>query len=288
PTATAAMRLTHELLPPRQVRADVPRLLDDAIVRATRNDRTARFSDGTVMAAALAPQVPVKPSELTARLVAEVRESSELDALPREPEQRPLSGPIPTTRSEYARRLVGAFVGGLVLTLIAVVATQNLRSQEAPATPTGTPIEVAEVQLWDPVGRNDDNPDQVAAAADGDPTTSWRTIDRDGDFRGDGRDGIGLTFDLGESTEVRDVVLNANRGGIDVSIFRSQEYVDPGFGNLQPWGPPLASATDIRANQTFQLSPTSGRYWLVWITGLSTSGSENFNAEVAEVTFLGP
>ncbi len=287
PTATAAMRLTHELLPPRQVRADVPRLLDDAIVRATRNDRTARFSDGTVMAAALAPQVPVKPTELTAMLVAEVRESSELDALPREPEQRPLSGPIPATRSEYARRLVGAFIGGLVLTLIAVVATQNLRGPDGTTT-LGTPIEVAEVALWDPVGRNIDNPDEVAAAADGDPTTAWRTADRDSDFIGDGRDGIGLAFDLGESVEVRDVVLNVNRGGIDVSLFRSQEYVDPGFGNLQLWGSPLASASDIRANQTFQLSPTSGRYWLVWITGLSTSGSESFNAEVAEVTFLGP
>jgi eukaryotic-like serine/threonine-protein kinase len=287
PTATAAMRLTHELLPPRQVRADVPRLLDDVIVRSTRRDRTARFSDGAVMAAALAPQVPVKPSELTVALVSDPAESSELDALPREPE-RSLSGPIPTTRRDYFRRLVAAFVGGLVLTLIAVVATQNLRSEEPSGAITGTPVEVAEVLLWDPVGRNDDNPDSVGLAADGDPTTAWRSADYDRDFLGDGREGIGLVFDLGESTEIRDVIINANRGGIDVSIYRSNEFVDPGFGNLQPWGPVVASSADIRANQGFQLSPTSGRYWLVWITGLSTSGSDSFNAEVAEVTFVGP
>jgi eukaryotic-like serine/threonine-protein kinase len=287
PTATAAMRLTHELLPPRQVRADVPRLLDDVIVRSTRRDRTARFSDGAVMAAALAPQVPVKPSELTVALVTDPTESSELDALPREPE-RSLSGPIPTTRRDYFRRLVAAFVGGLVLTLIAVVATQNLRSEEPSGAITGTVIEVADVELWDPVGRNDDNPDSVALAADGDPTTAWQSADYDRDFLGDGREGIGLVFDLGESTEVRDVIINANRGGIDVSIYRSNEFVDPGFGNLQPWGSVVASSADIRANQGFQLSPTSGRYWLLWITGLSTSGSDSFNAEVAEVTFVGP
>jgi eukaryotic-like serine/threonine-protein kinase len=286
PTATAAMRLTHELLPPRQMRADVPRLLDDVIVRATRNDRTARYSDGSVMSAALATQVPVKPSELTVGLVAEAREASELDALPPEPE-RARTGPIPVTRREYARRLAAAFAGGLVLTLIAVVATQNLRADEAATAGQGTPLAVQDVGLWDPTGRNDDNPDGVGLAADGDPTTAWLSADYSDDFIGTG-DGIGLVFDLGTEQEVREVVLNANRGGLDVSLFRSDSYVDPGFGNLGPWGDPLASGADVRANHTFQLSPTTGRYWMLWITGLSTAGSESFNAEVAEVTFLGP
>jgi eukaryotic-like serine/threonine-protein kinase len=287
PTATAAMRLTHELLPPRQLRADVPRLLDDVIVRSTRNDRTARYSDGSVMAAALAPQVPVKPSELTIGLVTDAPESSELDALPPEPE-RARTGPIPVTRREYARRLTAAFLGGLALTLIAVLATQSLRADESAPAATGTSLPVQEVLLWDPTGRNDDNPDEVGLAADGDPTTAWRSADYTADLLGGGNDGIGLVFDLGEDREVREVVLNANRGGLDVSLYRSSQFVDPGFGNLGPWGDALASGADVRANHTFQLSPTAGRYWMVWITGLSTAGSESFNAEVAEVTFLGP
>jgi eukaryotic-like serine/threonine-protein kinase len=286
PTATAAMRLTHELLPPRQLRADVPRLLDDVIVRATRNDRTARYSDGSVLAAALAPQVPVKPSELTIALVGDPDDSSELDALPPEPD-RARTGPIPVTRREYARRLAAAFLGGLVLTLIAVVATQNLRASDVPARPQGTPLSVQEVTLWDPTGRNDDNPDAVGLAADGDPTTAWRSADYVDDLLGDG-DGVGLMFDLGDQQEVREVVLNVNRGGLDVALYTSAEYVDPGFRNLGPWGSPLASGADVRANHTFQLSPTAGRYWLLWITGLSTAGGESYNAEVAEVTFLGP
>jgi hypothetical protein len=287
PTATAAMRLTHELLPPRQLRADVPRLLDDVIVRSTRNDRTARYSDGSVMAAALAPQVPVKPSELTAALVAEAGDVSELDALPPEPE-RARTGPIPVTRREYARRLAAAFVGGLLLTLIAVLATQNLRADEVSSGSRGSSLPVEDVVLWDPTGREIDNPADVTRAADGDPTTSWRSADHENDLLGDGSDGMGLVFDLGSDQEVREVVLNANRGGLDVSLYRSSEYVDPGFGNLGPWGEPLATGMDVRANHTFQLSPTTGRYWMLWITGLSTAGSESYNAEVAEVTFIGP
>jgi eukaryotic-like serine/threonine-protein kinase len=288
PTATAAMRLTHELLPPRQLRADVPRLLDDVIVRSTRNDRTARYADGTVMAAALAPQVPVKPSELTVALATAPTPSSELDALPPEPEQRPLSGPIPANRREYARRLIAAFVGGVVLVLIAVVATMALGDDPPPAASAGTPIPVQSVQLWDPTGAEEDNPEDALLAGDGDPTTAWRSEDYDSDFFGGPEEGIGLMFDVGEVQEVRDIVVTSNRGGLDVALYRSDGFVDPGFGNLGPWGDPVQTGTEIRAEQPFSLGPTQGRYWLLWITGLSTSGGEGYNAEVAEVAFYGP
>jgi eukaryotic-like serine/threonine-protein kinase len=288
PTATAAMRLTHELLPPRRVRADVPRLLDDVIVRSTRNDRSARYADGSVMAAALAPQVPVKPAELTIQLVAEDREASELDQLPPEPEQRPLSGPIPTDRREYWRRLLAAVVGGAVLTLIIVLATQALSEDEAPSPSGGTALPVVGVELWDPSGDYDDNPGDVGLAGDGDPTTAWRSAEYPQDFFGGTEDGIGLVFDLGEVQEVRDVVVTTNRGGLDVSLYHSDAPVDDGFGNLNLWSGPVSASTEIRAEQAFPISPTEGRYWLVWITGLSTSGAETYDAEVAEVTFLGP
>lgn len=285
PTATAALRLTHELMPPRRVRADVPRLLDDVIVRATRNDRTDRYADGAAFAAALAPQVPVKPADLTVALVEAEHEPSELDALPPEPEQRPLSGPIPTDRREYWRRLAAAFVGGLVLTMVAVLAWQAVQDDDATAS-TATVVPVVDVDLWDPTEARDDNPELAPLSADGDPTTQWESAEYDQDLFGD-EEGIGLVFDLGEVTEVRDVVLTTNRGGLDVELYRSEDPVDEGFGNLNLWTGPVASQTEIRAEQQFSMSPQEGRYWLVWITGLSTSGSETYSAEVAEVTFFG-
>jgi len=46
PAATAAMRLTYELLPPRRVRADVPEELDAIVTRATRRERRERYEIG--------------------------------------------------------------------------------------------------------------------------------------------------------------------------------------------------------------------------------------------------
>ncbi len=286
PTATAALRLTHDLLPPRRIRADVPRLLDDVVVRATRRDPSERYADGAMVSTALAPQVPVKPSELTLNLVRAQPAASELDALPPEPEQRPLSGPIPTDRSEYWRRLAAAFVGGLVLTLVVVLAWQALQDEETvPAASSALTID--SVELWDPSGEHADNPELAPLAGDGDATTVWRSADYDEDFFGGEEEGIGLVFDLGASVEVRDVVVTSARGGLDVALYRSDEPVSDGFGNLNLWDGPVAAGTDIRAEQPFSLSPTEGRYWLLWITGLSTSGEETYSAEVAEVTFTG-
>ncbi|MTV25300.1 protein kinase [Nitriliruptoraceae bacterium ZYF776] len=288
PTATAAMRLTHELLPPRQVRADVPRLLDDVVVRSTRRDRQGRYSDGAVMAAALAPQVPAKPSELTIQLIGEPHvgdrdDSSELDELPPQPEQRG-SGPIPATRGEYARRLLLAFVGGLVLTLVAVLATQAMRDDAPAATP---PLPVAEVELYDPLGLEGDNPDDARLAGDGDRATAWVSgVYPDPEF-GPERDGVGLLFDLGEPREVREVVIDLVRGGLSFELYAHDTYIDPDAGHLEQWGRPLASFNDSLQTQPVATSQAPARYWLLWITGLSTSGDDGFTAEVAEVTFEG-
>jgi eukaryotic-like serine/threonine-protein kinase len=288
PTATAAMRLTHELLPPRQVRADVPRGLDDVVVRSTRRLREERYDDGTEMAASLAGLVTAKPSELTVALLDRTADSGEIEIA--EPEQRPYSGPIPVTRREYARRLAAAFAGGLVLAAIAVFATQALQDQDAGAAgadPLEWPIVAADV--FDPAEPlSPDNPDEAGRAADDDLTTSWSTAAYDDPAFGDEKDGVGLLFDLGDEREVRGVVIELVRGGLDVELYAADELPDAADG-LEAWGEaPLASQTDVRPTQPFTLNPTVKRYWMVWITGLSTSGDGEYSAEIAEVAFLGP
>jgi eukaryotic-like serine/threonine-protein kinase len=288
PTATAAMRLTYELMPPRQLRSDVPRALDDVIVRATRRDRTDRFADGSAMAATLAAMVPLKPSEVTATLVRQADGDGDDVSLPEGIEQQPFSGPIPSTRREYARRLAAAVAGGVVLTLVAVFATQAMRD--------GDEGLIAEQQLWevmasdvfdptDPGGG--DNAVDAPLASDRNLTTAWRSEEYGtADFDGE-KEGIGLVFDLEHPVEVRGVVIELVRGGLDVEIYASDELPDVADG-LDGWGEIRTLQTDIRSRQPFQLSPTTKRYWLVWITGLSPGASGEYAAEVAEVQFLGP
>ncbi len=291
PTATAAMRLTHDLLPPRQLRADVPRALDDVIVRATRRDRADRYTDGGAMAAALAPLVTSKPSEITAGLVQRHLDDPEApQQFPLIRDERPYSGPMPATRREYARRLAFAVLGGIVLALVAVFAYDALRDDEPGDAAGNQPVvhEVEEVLVVDPTEPGDgDNPDQAASAADGDPQTAWVSDPYpDADFGGE-KEGIGLVFDLGEARDVHGITLELARGGLAVELYATDE-LPPETATPSAWGEARASQNDTLSQQPFTFNSTAERYWLVWITGLSAGSTEDYTAELAEVRFFGP
>lgn len=285
PTATAAMRLSHDLLPPRQLRADVPRALDDIVARATQRDPVDRYADGSVLASALAALVTSKPNDVTASLSGP-GPTSRTDPAPLD--QRPYSGSMPSTRQEYARRLAAALVGGFVLALVAYLATQALRDEDTTSSPEAVPWEVIETEVFDPTapGRGD-NIEVTGRAADGDPQTAWTTRTYPDRTFGGQRPGIGLVFDLGEPVEVRSITIELMRGGLDVELYAAEELPDEQDG-LNSWGDIRAAQTDIRPQQSFQLSPTTQQYWMVWVTGLSADSSGDYLAEVAEVRFRGP
>ena len=285
PTATAAMRLTHELLPPRQVRADVPRGLDEVVVRATRRDRDERFGDGIAMAGALSGLVTTKPSDLTITLLEEGEDGPGADSQVDEP--RSYSGPMPIARNDQARRMVGAFAGGLVLALVAWLASVALTDDggDGAAEPMEWPVVATDV--FDPAEPDDpDNRPEAGQASDNDPQTTWSTAEYgSADFDGD-KEGVGLVFDLGEPRDVRGMVVELVRGGVDVELYAAEELPDPEDG-LEAWGDPRATHMDVQQRHPFTLNTTQ-RYWLLWVNGLSTSGDGTYTAEVAEVAFLGP
>ena len=289
PTATAAMRLTHELMPPRQIIADVPRGLDDVITRATRRDRMDRFADGAIMSSALATMVGSRPSEITVSLLdlGEVDDPELLQSIDRK--EHPYSGPMPANRREYARRLVAAFIGGLVLTLVAVFARDAMSTEPQPESGLQQQSwRVEDVTVYDPLNPADGENQQLASlATDGNPQTSWTSDTyEEADF-GPDQDGIGLVFDLGDAQEVRGVDINFVRGGLVVELYATST-LPPDAAGPEAWGDPRATQADTLGQQPIRFSPTAERYWLLWVTGLSTSSTGDYTAEVAEVEFLGP
>jgi eukaryotic-like serine/threonine-protein kinase len=289
PTATAAMRLTHELMPPRQIIADVPRGLDDVVTRATRRDRMDRFADGAVMSSALATMVGSRPSEITVSLLdpGDIDDSELLESIDRK--EQPYSGPMPANRREYARRLAAAFVGGLVLTLVAVFARDAMTND--PPSESGLQQQswrVEAVTVYDPLNPAEgENQDLASNATDGDPQTAWTSEPYDEADFGTDQEGIGLVFDLGDAQEVRGVDINFVRGGLDVELYATST-LPPDAAGPDAWGEPRATQADTLGQHQIRFSPTSERYWLLWVTGLSTSSTGDYTAEVAEVEFLGP
>ncbi|MBW3658053.1 MAG: protein kinase [Actinobacteria bacterium] len=288
PTATAAARLTQELTPPRQIRADVPRSLDEVLVRATRRDAALRYADGNAFAAALAPLVQSRPSDVTAMLLSGAGDSGELPAIGPD-DSGGFSSGMPTTRSEYGRRLVTAFVGGLLLALIGFLATRALQDDPTSGSEVTAedllPIEAAVV--FDPYG-DGENAEAVPATHDGDRQSAWTTDTyRDSPRFGNEKSGVGIHFDLGSAQEVRQIVAELVHGGIDVSVYAADAVPDP-FDRELGWGEPVVSFSDVDAEGELPI-PTGvrARYWLLWITGLADSGDGTYEAGVAEVRFVG-
>jgi len=287
PAATAAMRLSYELLPPRRARSDVPEELDEIVTRATRRDRTARYADGAALADVLTPLLASRPSLLTARLLpgaAAVNHTA-------------LDEPLEAATGAFARpgdvrRMLGSAVSGAAVTAAALLAVLFLRE---PATPevagTGRIVwPVAEARVFDPTRPElARDPALAAAAVDGEAQTVWSP----GDYTTadlDGSGGVGLLIDLGEVREVRGMTLRLVRGGPDVTLYAlpdATEAPDARDG-IAPFGDPLAVQRGVRFVQRMEWSPVAARWWVVWITGVSPTPVGTFTIEVADLSVLGP
>ncbi len=286
PAATAAMRLSYELLPPRRARGDVPEELDEIVTRATRRDRTARFADGAALAEALTPLLVRRPSLLTARLLPGAA------AVSPAPAEEPLAATGAFARPGDVRRMLGSAVSGAALTAAVVLAAVLLRDPVEPAAVGPAPLAwpVADARVFDPsrpalVG----DPDLAAAAVDDDVQTVWSP----GDYATadlDGSGGVGLLLDLGEVREVRGLTLQLVRGGVDVALYAlpDAEAAPAVRDGIEPLGAPLAVQRDVRAQQRMEWSPVAARWWVVWVTGVSPTPDGRFTVEVADVRVLGP
>ena len=213
PAATAAMRLTYELVPPRRVRSDVPEELDAIVTRATRRGRGARFADGAEFAEALTPLLSRRPSLLTARLLPGYAAQTD-----------DLGGDDVTTgalaRPGDLRRLVGATLTGAALTAavgLLVVALRPPTEAVGEITRVTWPVEA--VRVVDPTRPTLDAEGALATVAvDGDPQTVWLGGAFPAADLGDDLPGIGLLLDLGTARDVRGLVVTAPRGGADLAV----------------------------------------------------------------------
>ncbi|MFP5310656.1 MAG: protein kinase domain-containing protein [Actinomycetes bacterium] len=290
PTATAAARLTHDLLPPRQLRADVPRQLDDVVVRATRRPVTDRYADGTTLALALQPLVRAKPSDVTRLLMS--------------PDGAGGSGDLPITETTYdatgrrplmttqTRRTVLAFLAGLGIAFAGFGVWQAVgaddpapRTGQAPGA-GGTPVAIVAAGDFDPYGGDRENPEDVPNVTDGDPSTRWRTQVYNEGLDAIGKPGVGLWFDLGAAASIEAVELALGERPVRVELRYRNDPPDFATETEEAWT--AVGSAQLLSGTSRQPVTTTARYWLVWITELAEVDDGGFAAEVAGVRFLGP
>src|SRR5262249_7039249 len=146
-----------------------------------------------------------------------------------------------------------------------------------------TPVPVTQVTLYDPRGDGQDHPAKASRAADGDPDTVWTTQEyRRNAYFGNLKPGVGLVFDLGRSTSVRQVRIQTTRPGTEAEV-----RVGAGTGGSLDSFQIVYRTSLSQQTNTITLAPNiSSRYYLVWFTKLAPDGGGQFVGDLAEVRFL--
>lgn len=255
---------------PREIRAGIPRGLDEVTTRA------------------LAGDIPT---------LATLRRT--LDALPRAATLRARRA----RTGALARRTAWWVVPPVLIAVIGLTSwtlgrdlgrVPGAESSAAPAySPPATSRAVAlhalvwshppTVTSFDPQGDGTESADQVGLAVDQDPTTAWETERyRSGPTFGGRKHGVGLLLDLGQAATVRQVQLLLTLPGADITVFA---------GDRRPRLPTdltsVATLTAAPLSSTTTLStPVTARWWLLWITRLPADPTGGFREGVAEVGLL--
>jgi eukaryotic-like serine/threonine-protein kinase len=272
-------------VPPRALRAGVPRDLDAIVRQAMAVDPDDRFQTVQAMAAALSRSATGADSAPPVDLLA-------MSPVPTGPE-------VPASRGflRHEGRLLGWVLGlvGVAAILVAVGLTlakddlSGLFGEDPPRRPAGSTatsapaprVEVAGVTTFDPEADQQENQDRAPLAIDGDRNTGWRTDGYNQNFGPGGiKQGVGLVLDLGRSREVGRLTLALDpTGGSELAVFGSD---DPPPPSLEGWRS-LAEPKTGGERVTFNLQG-SHRYLLIWFSSLPQDETGRFRGGVANVT----
>jgi serine/threonine protein kinase len=273
-------------VPPRALRAGVPRDLDAIVRQAMAADPDDRFQTVQTMAAALS------------RSAAGADGPPAAEFLPLAPAP---TGPEATASRGFLRH-EGRLLGW-VLALVAVAAILvavgltlakddlgNLFGPDQPsktsrATDTSTPVKVKveSATSFDPNGDdNQENEDAAPLAIDDNRTSGWRTSGYIQNFGPGGiKNGVGLVLDLGRPREVGKLTLVLDPpGGSELTIYGSSDDSPP--STLEGWTQ-LAGPKTGKEGVSFNLEG-SHHYLLIWFTSLPQDDDGKFRGGVADVT----
>jgi putative peptidoglycan lipid II flippase len=235
----------------------------------------------------------------TAPLQATPRAAVQKDAFATAHAYLPSTAPEPGTLDDpkpplWRRMLVPLGVLLLVGSLVAVGLRLNFSGDDsnepAPAAAAAPSVERAVVAAhdFDPVsngGNGEEHPNQVALAWDGDPATSWTTMNYFESGFGIKR-GVGLVFDLGEVRELSRVELELDGAGtsLDIRVPVAENPASAPLASVDDWRA-VGSVTGAPAEATVTVEQgVETRYVLVFLTELPPVAGQ-FTGGIAEARF---
>jgi eukaryotic-like serine/threonine-protein kinase len=270
--AAAMLRLTTDPIPPRAIRAGIPRALDAIVMRALARDREARFASAGDMASAL----------------------SRIQGGGRVPAPAPQER-VPAPRAGFFRSWMVvpllAILTAAVVLVVGIAAnvinfsglpggggSSSGRSGGSGSGATGRALDIAAVTSLDPPpGDGTEHDEDLPFATDGNPQTFWETegynsTDLD-------KPGVGIVFDLGRPERVDGFRLQTPLAGwkFQVRVGNDPEAL------ATATGPAFTASSSMRES----IPAATGRYVVVWIDRVVPAPDGDNRAEIAEFSVLG-
>jgi hypothetical protein len=269
---TALMHLNEMPTPVRALKPQVPRHLDATVMKALAKDPDARWSSAEELSRALQGT----PSRTTV-------------ALSRPPGREPEhAGESPRGDTRWVGPVIALIV---FAALLAVAVPRLLEDDDAdparrpgnggrPGGAAGAPVEVADVDSFDPDGDGEEHAEDAGLTTDGNPETAWGSESYYASLSQMGKGGVGLVFDLGDAGEVGSIELATSTPGIAVEI-RAGDVAPQAAEDLDV----VARLSEAGASERVTFAPVRARYWLVWVTELPGDGGGS--VQIQEVSFRG-
>jgi serine/threonine protein kinase len=269
-TATALARITTDPLRPRQVRAGIPRAVEEVVLRAMSREPDDRYHSATDLRGALLAIDLSRVDDESRTSSIELLDPTPVPGIDVGFARRERSWLVPT-----ALILVVAITLGVVGVLVgrSDVGQEIFGTKKKAATNvTGQPIAFQAPRSFDPPpGDGEEHDSELPLLHDGNAGTIWRTDRYDSSALGGLKNGVGVVLPLGSATELGTLQVDSPTSGWKASVY----LADAPATTLAGWGQPVGTLSGT----SLDLGGRKAGAVLLWITDL---GPER-RVELAEV-----
>jgi serine/threonine-protein kinase len=274
-----AMKHVNERMPDVQRRRpEVSAALAAVIERSTEKKPERRYPDMAAMLADLENALEVEVAR-AGRSTGEA--TTVLDSVPRR-ERR-----ILTSRTISVAGILLVLAGTAAALIIAGLAGDDGGGGGGGGggpneEPAGTEVTLTSATDFDPLGDDQEHPEEAELAVDGDADTTWPTEEYTASavvMDAAGKPGVGLIVDAGAPVQGSSITISTPDGGWNAAIYAAEGPP----AKFEAWGEPVGTVSNASAEQTIELDvPEPAQYYLIWFTKLTGPAGE-YKVEVSEI-----
>jgi hypothetical protein len=295
---TALARLHQDPMRPRQVRAGIPKPIEDVVLRAMARLPADRHATAGALRAALlgaargehVPESLASPVSAPDNTVAVFAPPPSIPPVDRTP---PGGVPLPHAAPRRPRRrAVPAALGLLIAAAVIVAAvlvygggdgsgSLGRGGSSTDAVATGG-VTINSAAAFDPFGDGGENDPDVGAVLDDDPATVWQTEGYN-DRRFGTKPGVGIVLTLAQAGTIKDLRITSTSNDWTADVY----VADAPQASLAAWGDPVDHKENVKAGTvSFNLHDKNGGAVLLWFTDLGDEPPRT-HLQVAEVAVDG-